>query len=74
MVPIVFKPEHVHKDSHDRAMQSLIAALGSTAADVEERLRVASMNPSVMSESAYTETDADDATLHQSWPVPPSRP
>ncbi|KAJ6531715.1 hypothetical protein B0H19DRAFT_451872 [Mycena capillaripes] len=73
--PVVpFKAEHASNGSHDRALQSLIAALGSTATDVEERLRVASMQPSVMSESAYTETDGDDATLHQSWPVPPSRP
>ncbi|KAJ6505936.1 hypothetical protein DFH09DRAFT_1000539 [Mycena vulgaris] len=71
--PIVpFKPEHASSDSHDRALQSLIAALGPahSAADVHERLRVASMNPSVLSESEY----GDDATLHQSWPVPPSRP
>ncbi|KAJ6619676.1 hypothetical protein B0H10DRAFT_2216526 [Mycena sp. CBHHK59/15] len=76
--PIVpFKPEHATQDSHDRALQSLIAALGPThtTQDVNERLRVASMNPSVLSESAYTETDiGDHATLHQSWPVPPSRP
>ncbi|KAJ7127065.1 hypothetical protein C8R44DRAFT_733725 [Mycena epipterygia] len=72
-----FKPDHSSQSSHDRALQSLIAALGPShnAADVEERLRVASMNPSVVSESAYTETEyGDDATLHQSWPVPPSRP
>ncbi|KAJ6513309.1 hypothetical protein C8R45DRAFT_1207172 [Mycena sanguinolenta] len=78
-MPVVHAPEtahtaHTSTTSHDRALQSLIEALGSNAADVEERLRVASMQPSVMSEvSAYTtETDAD--TLHQSWPVPPSRP
>ncbi|KAJ7494662.1 hypothetical protein B0H11DRAFT_2002878 [Mycena galericulata] len=77
--PIVlpYKPEHSSNDSSDRALQSLLAALGPThtPADVEERLRVASMQPSVVSESAYTETEyGDDATLHQSWPVPPSRP
>ncbi|KAJ7170597.1 hypothetical protein C8R43DRAFT_55914 [Mycena crocata] len=76
--PIVpFKAEHASKDSHDRALASLLAALGPThtPTDVEERLRVASMQPSVVSESAYTETEyGDDATLHQSWPVPPSRP
>ncbi|KAJ7727298.1 hypothetical protein DFH07DRAFT_851947 [Mycena maculata] len=76
-VPAPYKAEHESKSSHDRALASLIAALGPahSAADVQERLRVASMNPSVASESAYTETDySDDATLHQSWPVPPSRP
>ncbi|KAJ7707791.1 hypothetical protein B0H17DRAFT_1034043 [Mycena rosella] len=79
--PIVpFKPEHFSQSSHDRALQSLIAALGPShsAADVQERLRVASMNPSFVSDapSAYTETEYGDdaATLHQSWPVPPSRP
>ncbi|KAJ7650363.1 hypothetical protein FB45DRAFT_887702 [Roridomyces roridus] len=67
--------EHHSQSSQDRALQSLIAALGPdhSAADVEERLRVASMNPSVLSESVYTE-DGDAATLHQSWPIPPSRP
>ncbi|KAJ7637694.1 hypothetical protein DFH06DRAFT_1138815 [Mycena polygramma] len=71
IVPI--RPDHSSHASNDRAMQSLIAALGTSAADVQERLRVASMNPSIVSESVYT--DADEATLgHQSWPVPPSRP
>ncbi|KAK7033076.1 hypothetical protein R3P38DRAFT_781905 [Favolaschia claudopus] len=64
---------HNSKDSHDRAMQSLIAALGTTGEDVEERLRVASMQPSMISEvSAYT--DVTDSALRESWPVPPSRP
>ncbi|KAJ7475780.1 hypothetical protein FB451DRAFT_1244726 [Mycena latifolia] len=70
--PIVpFKPDHFSKDSHDRALQSLIAALGPShsPAEVQERLRVASMNPSVVTESEYGE----DA-MHQSWPLPPSRP
>ncbi|KAJ7034974.1 hypothetical protein C8F04DRAFT_1099655 [Mycena alexandri] len=70
-----FKPEHISNDSHDRALASLIAALGPAASvtDVQERLRVASMNPSVM--SAYTEASeyAEDA-MRESWPVPPSRP
>ncbi|KAJ7104226.1 hypothetical protein B0H15DRAFT_766744 [Mycena belliarum] len=59
-------------NAQDRALQSLLAALGPshTPADVHDRLRVASMNPSVVSESEY----GDEATLHQSWPVPPSRP
>ncbi|KAF8206498.1 hypothetical protein K438DRAFT_1963527 [Mycena galopus ATCC 62051] len=76
-MPVVHEPAHAHTHestgSHDRALQQLIDALGTTAEDVEARLRVASMQPSVMSEaSGYTETDND--TLHQSWPVPPSRP
>ncbi|KAF7330524.1 hypothetical protein MVEN_02492000 [Mycena venus] len=67
---------HESKDSHDRALASLIAALGPTATteDVQERLRVAhaSLQPSIVSEvSAYTE---GDDTLRESWPVPPSRP
>ncbi|KAJ7903583.1 hypothetical protein B0H14DRAFT_947431 [Mycena olivaceomarginata] len=66
-------PAHESTGSHDRALQSLIAALGLPAEDVEARLRVASMQPSIVSEiSAYSEMDAE--TLHQSWPVPPSRP
>lgn len=76
IAPIVpFKPEHVSQDSQDRAMASLLAALGPSAthAQVQERLRVASMNASILTESVYTETDGDDATLHQSWPVPPGR-
>ncbi|KAJ7227113.1 hypothetical protein GGX14DRAFT_418208 [Mycena pura] len=76
ITPIVpFKPDHVSQDSQDRAMASLLAALGPSAthAQVQERLRVASMNASILTESVYTETDGDDATLHQSWPVPPGR-
>ncbi|KAF7312327.1 hypothetical protein MIND_00245800 [Mycena indigotica] len=73
ITPIVpFKAEHISQGSQDRAMASLLAALGPTATanEIEERLRVASMNPSLISESQYTETDGD--ALHQSWPVPPS--
>ncbi|KAJ7052618.1 hypothetical protein C8F01DRAFT_573047 [Mycena amicta] len=73
IMPIVpFKPEHFSQGSQDRAMASLLAALGptATASEVQDRLRVASMNPSLVSESQYTETDGD--TLHQSWPVPPN--
>lgn len=54
--------------SNDRAMQSLIAALDVSEAEVQERLRVASMQPSFIStNSAFTE---DDVT--NSFPLPPS--
>ncbi|KAF7327902.1 hypothetical protein MKEN_00370100 [Mycena kentingensis (nom. inval.)] len=74
---IVHTPHHSQgaqggSEAQERALASLLAALGpaANAEAVQDRLRVASMNPSIVSaESQYTETDAD--TLHQSWPVPP---
>ncbi|KAJ7669577.1 hypothetical protein B0H17DRAFT_1209649 [Mycena rosella] len=70
--PIVpFKPEHFSQNSHDHTLQSFIAALGPShsAADVQERFRVVSMNLSFVSDapSVYTEMEYGDhaATLHQ---------
>ncbi|KAI0073464.1 hypothetical protein K474DRAFT_1666587 [Panus rudis PR-1116 ss-1] len=62
----------------DRAMKSLIAALNLTQEEVEERLRVASMQPSLSSRysgsnmSALTE-DGDDITI-RGFPIPPATP
>lgn len=71
--------------SNDRAIQSLIAALGSTPEEVQERLNFANVAPSIVSDSGdsiyttagYTtdgdededEEDADNMT--DSFPLPP---
>jgi hypothetical protein len=55
--------------SNERAMQSLIAALDISPEEVQERLRVASMQPSVMSAtSTYEEADV---TSMSAFPLPP---
>lgn len=55
--------------SNDRALQSLIAALDVSEEEVQERLRVASMQPSFISAaSGYTEEE--DVT--GAFPLPPS--
>lgn len=60
---------HTSSNSQDRALQSLIAALEVSEAEIQERLRVASMQPSVFSSiSAYTE----DEDVTASFPLPPS--
>jgi hypothetical protein len=65
-------PAHKSTGSHNHVLQLLIAMLGLPAEDVEARLRVASMQPSIVSEiSAYSEIDIE--TLYQRWPAPPSR-
>ncbi|TFK93975.1 hypothetical protein K466DRAFT_35499 [Polyporus arcularius HHB13444] len=51
-----------------RAMASLIAALELSKEEVEQRLRVVSMQPSVY--SAYSETDDDTVTVRE-FPLPP---
>lgn len=55
--------------SNDRALQSLIAALEVSEEEVKERLRVASMQPSVMSATSYTSMDDEDVT--KAFPLPP---
>jgi hypothetical protein len=55
--------------STDRAMQSLIAALDVSPEEVEERLRVASMHPSVKSTGSALEDDASVAE----FPLPPTQ-
>lgn len=52
----------------DRAMASLIAALDLSKEQVEERLRVVSMQGSTY--SAYSETDEDALTVRE-FPLPP---
>jgi hypothetical protein len=57
--------------STDRAMQNLIAALDISEEEVQERLRVASMQPSFISNaSVYTNGEEEDVT--QAFPLPPS--
>lgn len=55
--------------STDRAMQSLIAALDVSPEEVEERLRIASMHPSVKSTGSALEDDASVAE----FPLPPTQ-
>jgi len=58
--------------SNDRALQSLIAALDVSEAEVQERLRVASMQPSFISTaSAYTD-GGEEEDVTGSFPLPPS--
>ncbi|KAG6888924.1 hypothetical protein C0995_004937 [Termitomyces sp. Mi166 len=58
--------------SNDRALQSLIAALDISAEEAQERLRVASMQPSVISTtSAYTSGSGDE-DVTGSFPLPPT--
>lgn len=77
-----FQPSHFAMDStsssasaqNERAIQSLIAALGPgrdmTPQDVQDRLRVASLQPSFVSgASAYTD---DDVQTVSNFPLPPS--
>ncbi|EIW57398.1 uncharacterized protein TRAVEDRAFT_29508 [Trametes versicolor FP-101664 SS1] len=53
---------------NDRAMASLIAALDLTKEEVEERLRVVSMQGSMV--SAYSNDESDIATVRE-FPLPP---
>ena len=55
--------------STDRAMQSLIAALDVTPEEIHERLRVASMQPSVQSVNSAMDDDASVAE----FPLPPTQ-
>ena len=54
--------------NNERAIQSLIAVLDVTPEEVQERLRVASMQPSTISSSSYIYED--DMTAE--FPLPPS--
>ncbi|KAG6918635.1 hypothetical protein DXG01_012754 [Tephrocybe rancida] len=57
--------------SNDRALQSLIAALDVSAEEAQERLRVASMQPSFISAtSAYT-SGGEEEDVTGSFPLPP---
>jgi len=55
--------------SNDRAMQSLIAALDVSPEEIHERLRVASMQPSIQSTGSGVEDDASVAE----FPLPPTQ-
>jgi hypothetical protein len=55
--------------STDRALQSLIAALDVSPEEVQERLRVASMHPSIQSTGSALEDDASVAE----FPLPPTQ-
>jgi len=55
--------------STDRAMQSLIAALDVSPEEVQERLRVASMQPSIQSTGSALEDDTSVAE----FPLPPTQ-
>ncbi|GLB40174.1 hypothetical protein LshimejAT787_0800450 [Lyophyllum shimeji] len=58
--------------SNDRALQSLIAALNISEEQAQERLRVASMQPSFISAaSAYT-SGGEEEDVTGSFPLPPS--
>ncbi|KAF5377315.1 hypothetical protein D9757_008048 [Collybiopsis confluens] len=64
--------------SNDRAIQSLIAALGTTPTEVQARLRAAEREPSLASDTAdsiYTaaeyNTDEEDEDVTTSFPLPP---
>lgn len=63
---------HATQDSSDRAMQSLIAALNVSPEDVQDRLRIASMQSvgaSVMSSGSAM----DDVTSVTEFPLPPTQ-
>lgn len=60
--------------SSDRALQSLIAALDITPADVQERLRIASMQPSIISNaSALSYTSGVEEDVTDAFPSPPGQ-
>ncbi|KAH9902878.1 hypothetical protein C8Q73DRAFT_25826 [Cubamyces lactineus] len=54
---------------NEHAMASLIAALDLSKEQVEERLRVVSMQGSTI--SAYSENDDSDIATVREWPLPP---
>ncbi|KAI0661578.1 hypothetical protein C8Q70DRAFT_664362 [Cubamyces menziesii] len=54
---------------NEHAMASLIAALDLSKEQVEERLRVVSMQGSLV--SAYSENDESDIATVREWPLPP---
>jgi len=60
----------MEKDQKERALQSLIAALEVPEDEVRNRLRIASMQPSVISQgSSY---GPDDSDVTKEFPLPPS--
>lgn len=68
----VATPSNASSASNERAIQSLIAALDTNEEDAQNGLRVASMQPSVVSvASMYTSADEEDVS--RAFPLPPSR-
>ncbi|KAG6857219.1 hypothetical protein H0H87_007638 [Tephrocybe sp. NHM501043] len=57
--------------SNDRALQSLIAALDVSAEEAQERLRVASMQPSVISSTSVYTSAGEEEDVTGSFPLPP---
>ncbi|KAG6837251.1 hypothetical protein H0H93_012647 [Arthromyces matolae] len=58
--------------SNDRALQSLIAALDVSAEEAQERLRVASMQPSIVSGVSVYTSGGEEEDVTGSFPLPPS--
>ena len=56
--------------SQQRALQSLIAALDISPEEVEERVRIASMQPSVVSEMSVYTDDGEGEDFNGSFPHP----
>ena len=59
----------MEKDQKERALQSLIAALEVPEEEVRDRLRIASMQPSVISQSSTIGPDED---VSREFPLPPT--
>ncbi|KAG6865901.1 hypothetical protein C0991_010734 [Blastosporella zonata] len=57
--------------SNDRALQSLIAALDVSAEEAQERLRVASMQPSFVSATSTYTSGGEEEDVTGSFPLPP---
>lgn len=69
--------QHAAKDSlssissNDRAIQNLIAALEISEEEVQERLRVASMQPSFISSTSIYTSGGEEEDMTQAFPLPP---
>lgn len=66
--------ESVSSETTDRAMRSLIAALDLTPEEVQDRLRVASMQPSIYSNASAFTDGGDELDVTESFPLPPPGP
>jgi hypothetical protein len=76
-IPVIIKHTQTHSQepsvssNSERAMQTLIAALDLTPEEVQERLRVASMQPSIIS-NTYSIYTAETEEVTGAFPLPPS--
>ena len=76
-LPRPFVQQHTTKDSvgsvssTDRALQNLIAALEIPEEEVQERLRVASMQPSLISNTSVYTSGGEEEDVTQAFPLPP---